>query len=518
MLRRPLLSLACSFTLTAGCSLGGCSPAFFRQPAGESRPPATAEEIAALHPPDALRAELDALVALHERACPDPYLRADAADIAAIRDRLKASIARPMTRREFLPLVMEMQAAYRIDHMAMSVPLEDIVASIKGGERVLPFRVDLGQGAMRVIAVADAEHGLEPGDVVVRIGEESAAEVTARLRRLVPGESDRFQAKRISDSFPAYAWAAGIIPPIEVEVLRGAGQRIVTRVDGVRSESRSTERRIGQAAATDVPDPLTSAEVLVQSEPFRCSLIQGDIAYIEFPSMSQELGERWQAFLVDALGAITARGCTGLIVDIRRNGGGDSQLGDLLLAHLTDRPYRMAGAVVWRRSEEGLDSMSRTVKPGWRWLIPVLTPAFAPEYSRLADGEDLTGEAEPAGPTRAEPFVDLPSVLLIGEGTFSSAMMLADAARTYDLMTTVGTPTGGLPTSLGELGFWQLPTSRFVVPFCQKKFMRASGDPKDTGPVVPHVLLESEGDLGSDRDEALRRAVEFLRTANSKRG
>ena len=163
------------------------------------------------------------------------------------------------------------------------------------------------------------------------------------------------------------------------------------------------------------------------------------------------------------------------------------------------------------------------LQEAWSDLEERLNPAFA-QATHFAipaarwDGEDLTGEAEPAAPTRAEPFVDLPSVLLIGEGTFSSAMMLADAARTYDLMTTVGTPTGGLPTSLGELGFWQLPTSRFVVPFCQKKFMRASGDPKDTGPVVPHVLLESEGDLGPDRDEAIRRAVEFLRTANSKRG
>ncbi|MFN9539312.1 MAG: hypothetical protein ACK6A8_08730, partial [Planctomycetota bacterium] len=79
-------------------------------------PTATPEQIAKLHEPEALRGDLDAIVALHERTCPNPYLRVSKESIAELAERLKASIDRPMTRREFLPIVMEMQAGYRSDH------------------------------------------------------------------------------------------------------------------------------------------------------------------------------------------------------------------------------------------------------------------------------------------------------------------------------------------------------------------------------------------------------------------
>ena len=55
-------------------------------------------------------------------------------------------------------------------------------------------------------------------------------------------------------------------------------------------------------------------------------------------------------------------------------------------------------------------------------------------------------------------------------------MLLADAARTYDLMLTIGQPTGGVPNALGDIGPFELPNSRIVVSYSQKMFIRASGD------------------------------------------
>lgn len=122
----------------------------------------------------------------------------------------------------------------------------------------------------------------------------------------------------------------------------------------------------------------------------------------------------------------------------------------------------------------------------WRWLM-VAMPLFLPNYSALKYGEDLTIETRVASRPRVEPRFDGPTALLIGERTFSSAMLLADAARTYDLMLTVGQPTGGVPNALGDIGPFTLPNSRIVVSFSQKMFIRASGDESDLGPVRPHI-------------------------------
>ena len=147
---------------------GGCSRSMFMQSPWEAIPPATPEEIAQLHQPEALRADLDAIVALHERTNPNPYLRVSKDSILALAERLKASINRPMTRREFLPIVMEMQAGYRSDHYGQGVPNEELVAAFANGERLLPFRAAPEGDGLVVVAVAESERAIEPGDRIVR--------------------------------------------------------------------------------------------------------------------------------------------------------------------------------------------------------------------------------------------------------------------------------------------------------------------------------------------------------------
>ena len=59
-------------TLVASIFLGFRPLSLFIQDPWEAIPSATPEEIAKLHQPDALRADLDEIIALHERTCPNP--------------------------------------------------------------------------------------------------------------------------------------------------------------------------------------------------------------------------------------------------------------------------------------------------------------------------------------------------------------------------------------------------------------------------------------------------------------
>jgi hypothetical protein len=486
---------------------GGCSRSVFMQSPWEAIPKATPEEIAKLHDPDALRADLDAIVALHERTCPRPYLRVSKESIRELAERLKASIDRPMTRREFLPLVMELQAGYRSDHLGVRIPREELEAAMSHGERLLPFRAEPRGDDLVVVAVAESERAIEPGDTIVRIGKVPAAEHLARLRSLEPEETARTRDLFVRELFPRLSWVAGVSLPTDVELVRPDGSRRTVTVAGVGDGERKTERTAPSGA---IPGTSTSpgGEVLVASPPFRCLLLPGDppgaapIACINFPTMDGTLGGQWDRFLDQAIAAANARGVAGIIVDIRENGGGNSALGAALLSRVTDRPYRMASRMVWRKSPESDELFRMQTKPMWRWLLFAL-PLFVPDYATLKQGDDLRFESPVTSHARVEPGFDGPACLLIGEKTHSSAMMLADGARTYDLMLTIGQPTGGVPNALGDIGPFQLPNSRIVVNFSQKMFVRASGDESDLGPVRPHIEVAPV----ADRDAALERAV-----------
>ncbi|MCE2643764.1 MAG: S41 family peptidase [Burkholderiaceae bacterium] len=509
-----------ALTATAAIALSsGCSRSTFLQNPYHAIPRSTPEQIAQVHQPEALHADLEAIVALHERTNPNPYLRASKDSVRRLADRLKASVDRPMTRREFLPFVMELQAGYRSDHYGQGVPHEDLEAALARGERLLPFRAEPRDDGLVVVAVAEGERAIEPGDTIARIGSFSAADHLARLRALVPNETARYRDTQVRERYRTLAWAAGIALPTQVEVIRPDGSRRTVTVEGVGDGVRKTERTAAThvSASTHVEPP---REVLVDSPPFRALLLPSvppaaaPIALIEFPTMSGPLGSQWDKFLNQAIAAINERGAAGLIVDIRENGGGSSQLGDALLARINDRPYRMASRIVWRKSPESHELFRAGTKPMWRWLMFAL-PLFLPDYSALKQGEDLTltYEAKVAGLPRVEPRFDRPTALLIGERTFSSAMMLADAVRTYDLMLTLGQPTGGVPNALGDIGPFKLPNSRIVVSFSQKMFIRASGDESDLGPVQPHVEVAPV----AGRDAALERAMVEIRRMGSER-
>ena len=496
----------------------GCSRSTFLQNPYEAAPRPTPEQIAQVHPPEALRADLDAIVSLHERTNPNPYLRVSKDAIRGLADRLKASIDRPMARRQFLPLVMELQAGYRSDHYIQPVPQEDLEAALARGERLLPFRAQPQDDGLVVVAVAQSERTIEPGDTLVRIGSVSAADHLARLRTLVPNETARSRDAQFRERYRTLAWAAGITLPAQVEVIRPDGSRRTVTVEGVGDDLRKTVRTAATGVLTNTRDE-PGREVLVDSPPFRALLLPGTppaaapIALIEFPTMRGPLGSQWNDFLDQAITAMRARGAAGLIVDIRGNGGGDSALGDALLARINDRPYRMASRIVWRRSAESDELFRASTKPIWRWLMLAM-PLFLPDYSALKYGEDLSFETRVASRPRVEPRFDGPTALLIGERTFSSAMLLADAARTYDLMLTVWQPTGGVPNALGDIGPFTLPNSGIVVSFSQKMFVRASGDEADLGPVRPHIEVTPV----AGRDATLERAiVEIRRRAAEQR-
>ena len=66
---------------------------------------------------------------------------------------------------------------------------------------MLPFRAEPRDDGLVVVAVAESERAIEPGDTIVKIGTLSAADHLARLRLLVPNESARFRDFQVRERF-----------------------------------------------------------------------------------------------------------------------------------------------------------------------------------------------------------------------------------------------------------------------------------------------------------------------------
>lgn len=175
-----------------------------------------------------------------------------------------------------------------------------------------------------------------------------------------------------------------------------------------------------------------------------------------------------------ALATIRDRGATGIILDLRGNGGG------------------------W------VESARATLG---RFLDPSLGPAM------YEDGTPGPGGLEPlpidAGDGVAQ--VDLPMVVLVDGGTASSAEIVAGALRDYDRSMVIGEPTFGKGSVQRIFGFSDGATMRVTV---AEWFTPSRGRIQDQG-IQPDLQI-SAAPHGSSDDPVLSTAVRILQQGQSR--
>jgi hypothetical protein len=459
--------------------------------------------VGTLHEPEALRADLDWFCRLQLETAPDLEKHARLDHVARTRDRLKASIDRPLDRRRFSALVDELAASYGVGHIYTFVPTADWNSWVAGGGRVPSYRF-IDDGRVLSLRAKDGVASLPEGAALVSFAGIDAAELRGRLRSMVSSETEASLRDSITRSAAMNLWSMGLEAPYRI-VLRGASGTMIEIDDaGVVAPALSDPFDVATSAGGGAGSSGPPSE-LPWSFRWVGDASGEDIGLLTWYSMRSGTEAAWAKELNRVFTELESRKARGLIVDIRVNGGGNSVNGELLLASVSDRPHRLFGGKLWKRSQAYEEYMDASLA----WWASLSRPLFLGDYGRLAFGEQIWLNKD--APIRVNPDIrrrfDGPSALLIGPGTYSSARMTADVAKTFQMMLVVGRPTGARANELGDVGFAQLPNSGLIVSFCTAYFLGASGDPDRGGPVEPDVLVPD--DDGGAR--AIEVAIQALR-------
>ena len=230
-----------------------------------------------------------------------------------------------------------------------------------------------------------------------------------------------------------------------------------------------------EARAKQTPPPAPARQ---PAEPrfIRYEVHPGNIGYVLLSSFEdQKIVEEFEA----AYPQIAKTGA--LIIDIRGNGGGSSNIGYSILSYLTDKPFKTSA---WK---------TRDYRPSFRaWGRPEGWHVSPP------------GEWRPKG----DRLYSRPVVLLTGPRTFSAA---EDFAVAFDFMKRgriIGEPTGG---STGQPLFFDLPGGGSAR-VCTKRDTYPDGREFVGVGVQPHIAAHrTVADLRAGRDTVLEVALAELR-------
>jgi hypothetical protein len=234
---------------------------------------------------------------------------------------------------------------------------------------------------------------------------------------------------------------------------------------------------------------------------YEFSLIDNRIAYLNYRRMDED-DKPFNYFLDSCFSVIKEKSIKSLIIDLRENGGGNSDFGETLLGYITKKPFRMSAGNLWKVSEQ-FQRYFRVNYPDWA------KQEDGQKYLNARVGTLIETKIEAISRLQSpKHFFEGKVFVLIGPKTFSSANMLADAIKTFHLATLIGEPTGEPVNDFGETMSFKLSKSKATIMTSTKQHISADGKQGNRNPVIPDVTVhKNHKKLKQGKDSVLDFAI-----------
>jgi Periplasmic protease len=460
------------------------------------------EEFEKKYSPEELKNDLKMLMETLEAVHPNLYANKSKSVIDSLHWILEQELTTPMTRIEFYFKIAPLVARLGDAHTNVGVPWEEYEYYRSKPESILfPFNITydtlLGVTITRNYS---NDSVLAVGDRIVSINGCSMDSLFLFFLSGFSGERIVFRQMYVAGYLRMLLWLNNILPPYDLLVQqRGSQKQIEIRVGGV---TRKEFRKI---------DSLRTIQSTVHPKYWDYSYerLRDSIGYIDFRLMANL--EKFRKFLSTTFTDIQTKPIKGLIIDLRSNRGGDPRLGLELLPFITDSSYRMAQRVERRMSVQ-YKAYVRKMAPRWlRWFPWTWVNSEMRTYLGAQDGEIIIDTPAVEPPDANSLRYRGKTCFLIGCGTFSGAMILANIVADFKLATLIGEETGGIPTAYGTIYPFDLPNTKLHMSVSIAFFVRANGNTKDRRGIIPDIeVRQTEVDNPLGKDMVLERARQWI--------
>jgi hypothetical protein len=415
----------------------------------------------AISPPDLTSVQALADVRLAERALvelhPGLYRYRTPAEIQAQFSRSEESVRGGASGAKMYVEISRLAAVVQCGH-TWTNPLNQSDAvknSLFDGQDKLPLRLRVVEH--RLLVTASTTPLVSPGDELTAIQGQAAAPLIAELLPLLRADGAN-DGKRLSqiDSNENGGAMDRLFPILHPPV---AGRYALVVRHGIDSPMRvsveATTLRRREAA-------LAASGHALPDEAWQLS-IQADLAVLTVPTFAfWRGGFDWRGFLDRGFEEMRARHVGRLVIDLRRNEGGDAAVGHALLSHLLSHPYTPPVGAAEVRFERVPYALARFLDT---WDFDFFD--HTGQVQRISDRSyRLLGQSEGDSPViPAEPVFRGRVVALIGPQMSSAGFLIARDMRASHAALLVGQQTGGSLRGMngGQLAWLTLPYSGVAI-------------------------------------------------------
>jgi hypothetical protein len=442
----------------------------------------------AAYAPQELRAELSWLVDTMREVGAKPFAFSDElAFDAAYRERL-ARFDRPATACEFYLAAAGLFAGLNDGHVSIGLGRTYDVWRDERGGRAFPVLANLSEHGLFVDVETDPS--MPRGSKIESVDGTPASVLIDRLVALQGAQTPAIRRSLVG-SDAAYALRQllyalyGERPSFHVVALRPDGT--IARKELVATTAQRMREQLARASRVGDPNYVFSR------------IGGGRVGYIDYRHCTD--AGAFEAFLRNAFAGVKAAPVDGIVIDIRTNGGGDSDVNDVLWPFVSAKPFSPGG-----RFLQKVSARLKREYGFWSYNVRYLPPAWFARDGALIQMDFTRFTTVHPGPNPLR--FDGPVYLLIGRGTFSSAIGCASEAKTYGLATVVGEATAPV-NATGEV--YQGLSPRIGVRFqFTTKYFNDYGFHALEGVEPDVTVVPTEADLRAGRDVVLGYAVDAI--------
>ncbi|MGZ3753913.1 MAG: S41 family peptidase [Mucilaginibacter sp.] len=288
---------------------------------------------------------------------------------------------------------------------------------------------------------------------------------TELFKRIIALKGGLASFRKVSaiTNFRFYLAAIGIKQPYAINYLDADDKKHVVTVNDLSEK-----------------DYLIALDKPAVAQSFNFKVIDNNIGYLDFKSMDNY--GRFKKFCDSVFELADNQHIYKLMIDLRENGGGNSQLGWYLLNYITTTPFRMAGESGRKISQQFKDHITSNKAIYGEGSNDILSQ---PNGSFYKIGSTQLSKPENV----SHPFKGK-VCFLVGPYTFSSANMLAATVKDFKLATLIGEPTGEPGNDYGELCEIKLPNTGYVAFTSTTMWVRPNNNKEDNNPIYPDYTVK----------------------------
>jgi hypothetical protein len=396
-------------------------------------------------------------------------------------DEARKKLNAPMSRTDFMKLIVPLTTQYKDGHTAIYLDpwSQELKEYSNNGGTLFPAHLYIRDG--RAWVKHHSAGQLKKGDELLSINNKPMAEIIHDMLPYWPADGKRSNENVVSRFFGITLW-----------YLYGWGGNAEVQI---RSKGRLQKIKL-----SGLQDSVLQHERSVMNPEWRLHIYETEsLAVLESNTYNSK--KKAEAFLDSAFTIIKAKGIRNVALDIRKNEGGNSAIGDMVLAYVTKKSFTPF------KSKRILRENALAQHEDNKWVKQLISTA---QKSWKVDESYYRLDLEPFrldSLKKPELFFDGNFYLLTSGVTYSSAHMTAIEVKCFSLGTIIGEPTGERMNLSGEMSGMLLPNTKLPGSYAAAAYVTPCGDPRQVG-VHPDILVPfNERDMQEGKDTV----IEFLR-------